>query len=78
MCQSKDAGQKGGQVGYFLDEQTLQLLTAVIETLSISGIDHPDEGIGLLEVVLPVCPKSLLAAHIPCEESVRARRWEGR
>ena len=49
-----------------MDEKALELLPAVIETLAVSGIDNPDERVGLLEVVLPVRAEGLLAADVPC------------
>lgn len=55
---------------YFLDEQTFQLLPAVIEPLSVGRIYYPDESIGLFEVVLPICAECLLAADVPLGLSV--------
>jgi hypothetical protein len=43
----------------------MQLLPAIIQALAVCGIDHPDQRVGLLEVVLPVCAERLLAADIP-------------
>lgn len=48
-----------------LDEQAHQLLSAVVQTLAICRIHNPYERVRLLEVVLPVCAKGLLATNIP-------------
>ena len=48
-----------------LQEQALQLLPAVLQSLAVVGIHDPDERVGLLEVVLPVRAKGLLATDIP-------------
>lgn len=50
---------------YLLDQQAFQLLTAVIDTLPIGGIDYPDKCVRLLKVVLPVCSERLLASDVP-------------
>lgn len=50
----------------FLHEQTFQFVPAIRETLLVRGINYPYQGVGLLEVILPVGPKSLLAADVPC------------
>lgn len=63
-------------MAYFLHEQTLQLHPAVVQTLAVGGIDDPDEGVGLLEVALPVRAKGLLAADVPCKRSAwKPTRW---
>lgn len=49
-----------------LQQQALQLLPAIIDTLSIRGINHPYECVGLFEVILPVRPQGLLTSDIPC------------
>lgn len=51
--------------GYILQQESTQLLTAVVQTLSVRGIDYPDQCVCLLKVVLPVCPECLLAADVP-------------
>ena len=48
-----------------LEEQSLQLDLAVMEAKAITGIDHPDEAVRMLEVVAPIRPDRGLAAHIP-------------
>jgi hypothetical protein len=50
---------------YLLYEQAFQLLPAVCQTSTVSGIDHPDECVCLLEVVLPVGSECLLTADVP-------------
>ena len=47
----------------------MKLLAAIIESFAISRVHDPDERVGLLEVVLPVCAQSLLAADIPLVKS---------
>ena len=51
--------------GYLLQKQTFQLLSAVAQSLAIGSVHDPDERIGLLEVVLPICPECLLTSDIP-------------
>jgi len=58
-------------MAYFLDEQAPQLLSAVLESLSVRCVDHPDERVGLLEVVLPIGAEGLLTADVP----YRASAW---
>lgn len=50
---------------YLLEEQAAQLLPAVVQALPVRGINDPDERVGLLEIILPICPQRLLAADIP-------------
>jgi hypothetical protein len=48
-----------------LQKEALQLLGTVVHPLAVRGIDHPNQSVRLLEVVLPVCPERLLATDIP-------------
>lgn len=43
----------------------MELSPAVVQSLAVCGIHHPDERIRLLEVVLPVRAEGLLAADVP-------------
>lgn len=52
-------------LAYLLQEETFELMTAVSQTLSVCGIDYPNEGICLLEVIFPVRAEGLLASDIP-------------
>jgi len=51
---------------YLLHEQAFEFLSAVCQTFPVRGIDHPDECVCLLEVVLPVGTECLLTADVPC------------
>jgi hypothetical protein len=46
-------------------QQPRQLVATVVNPLAVRRINHPDERICLLKVVLPVCPQCLLPANIP-------------
>ena len=48
-----------------LQKQLHQLISAVIETSCVGGIDHPYQRVGLLKIVLPVSSQRLLASNIP-------------
>jgi len=58
-------GQENYKKTHLLYKQALQLPTTVLQTLAIGGINHPYQRVGLLEVVLPVRAKGLLASDIP-------------
>lgn len=58
------------RVTHLFLEQALELAPAVVDPLTVRGVDHPDERVRLLKVVLPVRPQRLLPAHIPCDVSV--------
>ena len=55
----------GGACEDLLQQQTHQLMLAVVQPLAVCGINHPDERVGLFKVVLPVSAESLLSADIP-------------
>ena len=46
-------------------KQRAQLVLAIVDALAICCVDHPDQGIRLLEVVLPVGTQSFLPSNIP-------------
>lgn len=50
---------------HLLKQQSCQLMPTIAYSLTVGGIDHPDERICLLEVVLPVRAQRLLAADVP-------------
>lgn len=50
---------------HLFHQQVLELTLAVLHALAVGAVHHPDEAIGALEVVPPVGPQGLLAAHIP-------------
>ena len=52
-------------VTHLLKQQPCQLMPTIAYTLTVRGIDHPDERVCLLEIVLPVRAQCLLAADIP-------------
>lgn len=54
---------------HLLKQQPCQLMPTVAYSLAVGGIDHPDERICLLEIVLPVRAQRLLAADVPWEVS---------
>ena len=60
-------------VEYLLQEEAFELMTAVSQTFSVCGIDHPDECVCLLKVVLPVRAESLLASDVPCHPVSQGR-----
>lgn len=43
----------------------MELAGAVTQTFTVGCVDDPDQGVGLLEVVLPVCAEGFLAADVP-------------
>jgi hypothetical protein len=63
-----------GCVTHLLHEQTVQLLSAICQSLPVCRVHHPDESVCLLEVILPVCPQCLLAANIPYQRLV-LHKW---
>ena len=52
-------------VTHLLKQQPCQLMPTIAYTLTVRGIDHPDERVCLLEIVFPVRAQRLLAADIP-------------
>lgn len=62
-----DIGLRAATEAHLLHEQAFQLNFAVVQTLSISRVNHPDQCVGLLKVVLPVCAERLLATHVPLD-----------
>jgi len=50
---------------HLLLEQPVQLLPAVVHAQPVGGVDDPDQGVRLFEVVAPVRAERLLAAHVP-------------
>lgn len=50
---------------HLLHQQALELPLTVLHALAVGAVHHPDEAVGALEVVPPVGPQGLLAAHIP-------------
>ena len=50
---------------HLLEQQPCKLVPAIAYSLAVGGIDHPDERVGLLEIVLPVRTQRLLAADVP-------------
>lgn len=54
----------------------MELLLALIEPMKIGRVDHPDQCIGLIIVILPVISNGLLTAHIP-EVQLVASEFKG-
>ena len=52
---------------HLFQQQPSELLSAIIDTEAICSIHHPDEGVGLLEIVFPVRPQGFLPANVPCD-----------
>lgn len=50
---------------YLLHEQACKLLSAVIDAFSVRGINNPNEGIGLLKIILPVRAEGFLSSDVP-------------
>lgn len=63
ICQKMCARALGA--AYLLHEQAFEFLPAVCQTSTVCGIDHPDECVCLLEVVLPVGSECFLTADVP-------------
>lgn len=55
---------------YLLEQQPCKLMLTIAYSLTVGGIDHPDERISLLEIILPVRAQRLLAADVPCVVSL--------
>lgn len=43
----------------------MQLVSAVVDTQPVGGVDDPNQGVRLLKVVAPVRAQRLLAADVP-------------
>ena len=56
---------------HLLKQQPLQLMPAVIDPLTVGCVNDPYKRVRLLEIVLPIRPQRLLAAHIPYIVSIR-------
>jgi hypothetical protein len=50
---------------YLFLQKAMKLLPTVIDSQSIRGIHHPNQGISLLKVIPPVGSEGLLATNIP-------------
>ena len=59
----KDQQQRISEL--ILVQHSLQLLTCLADTLSIVGIDHKDDTLGVLEVVAPQRTDLVLSTDIP-------------
>jgi hypothetical protein len=70
---SADVRGEQTQTNLFL-QQPCQLVATVVNPLAVRGIDHPDERVRLLKVVLPVGAQRLLPADVPY--TVSGRRSE--
>ena len=46
-------------------KDVVQFLRGLLEPVPVGAVHHVDEGVGVLEVVLPQRPELCLAAHIP-------------
>jgi len=44
----------------------VKLLFTILHSKAISGVDNPDDGVGLFKVVSPVRAKRALPANVPC------------
>ena len=47
----------------------MEFVHAVFDSQAVGRVHYPDKRIGLLEVVPPVGPQSLLAANVPLARS---------
>ena len=69
---------------YLLQQQSTELLPAVVQTESVCAVHHPHQPVCALEVVPPVGAQRLLTAYIPNvqlkptntqETSLKAKKW---
>ena len=44
----------------------MQFLLAIFHAHAVTGVDDPDDGVSLLEVIAPVGAEGALAADVPC------------
>jgi hypothetical protein len=68
---SVDVRGEQTQTNLFL-QQPCQLVATVVNPLAVRCIDHPDQRVRLLEVVLPVGAQRLLPADVPYAVSGRS------
>ena len=54
---------------HLFQQQAVKLVSAISHSVSVGRIDHPDQGVCLLEIVLPIRSKRLLATDIPYASS---------
>lgn len=60
--------QKERIAKFVLVEHSLQLLTSLNNAISVVGIDHEDDTLGILEVVAPQRPDLVLSSDVPHSE----------
>jgi hypothetical protein len=50
---------------HLFQQQALEFKFAVFDSQAVGSIDYPNESVGLLKVVSPICTNGLLASNIP-------------
>lgn len=53
------------EITHLLQQQSFELDPAIVNALTVCGIDHPYQRVRLLKIVFPVRAKSLLPSYVP-------------
>lgn len=65
FCQLQPSVEERKHQAHLFLEKTMQLLSAVLDTQAVCGINNPYQGVCFLKIVAPVGSQCLLPSHVP-------------